>query len=113
LRHYQWENRYVVKELGLIQTINKDSIKSVVEDFGATSKNFEERWKGEYWTGEGDHFLSADDPKELAETILDLYSNKRERLRLSNNALDWINKYGENWQPVDKGKTILEVAGLD
>ena len=97
----------IAKELGLIQTISKKYIREVTADFGLTSRKFDEKWSDKYWSGEGDHFLHAETPEELAESILELYSDKRKRLRMANNALEWFKRFEDNWKPEDKARTIL------
>lgn len=101
----------IAKNLGLIQTVGAEHILEMIDDFNMASKEFDERWLGEYWSGEGDHFLHAETPEELADTIMELYNDKKRRLELRRKSIEWASQYGE-WQPRDKGKAILEAAGI-
>lgn len=99
----------IVDCLGKTQSVHRDHVKEMCDDFGMPSKEFHEKWKGRYMGGEGDHFLHAGTPEELAEIILSLYKDEDRRTELSMNAHRWVNQY---WTCKDKGKKVLEIAGL-
>jgi len=99
----------IVDCLGKTQSVNRKYVEEMCKDFGMSSKEFHEKWKDMYMTGNGDHFLHVGTPEELAQIILDLYKDEEGRAELSVNARRWIDQY---WTCKDKGKKVLEIAGL-
>lgn len=74
-------------------TIAEEYLDSVISDFGMNVEDFHERWKSKYFTGDGKHFIHAETPEELAENILKLYTDRKERERLGDNAKKWESNF--------------------
>jgi len=96
----------IMNSMGLIQSVHRDYLENITEDFGEDSMLFYEGWKGDYGSGEGDHYLKAESSEELAKLVLDLYTDEKKRIELGHNALDWVSRY---WEPKDRGERIIEV----
>jgi len=94
----------IFDELGMIQSVHRDFLKEMEKDYGTKSEKFHERWENRYHSGEGDHYLHAESSEELAELVLELYTDEKRRLELGSNALDFINSF---WEPRDRGKKIV------
>ena len=92
-------------QFGLIQSVHRDFLEEMIEDFGTESAEFHQRWKGDYESGEGNHYLKAESPEELAELVLELYADERRRAELGSEALKWINQF---WRPKDRGERIID-----
>jgi len=102
----------IVDAIGMTQSVPKNKIGEMVEDFGLPSGEFEERHGDEYLAG--DHFIRCEGgPEKVAETILELYNDEGWRSELGNRASEWANEYEKHWSLKDKGEKLLEVAGLD
>jgi len=95
----------IMDSMGLIQSVHRDLLEEMIEEFGENSMLFHEGWKGDYGSGEGDHYLHAGSAEELAELVLDLYTDEKRRIRLGHNALDWVSRY---WEPRDRGERIID-----
>lgn len=100
----------IVDVIGKVQSVHREHIKEMVSWFGTPSNIFNERWEDTYMSGDGDHFLHASGPEELARHIIDLYRDEKKRLELGNNALEWVDAY--DWKPKDKGRKILDLVGI-
>jgi len=96
----------IVDQFGLIQSVHRDFLKEMEEDYGTESENFHKRWENRYHSGEGDHYLHAGSAEELAELVQELYGDEKRRAELGNNALDWIDHF---WELSSRGKKIIEV----
>jgi len=94
----------IFDELGKIQSIHREYMEEIEGDFGTNSSEFHEKWKSKYRSGEGDHYLHAGSAEELAEIVLELYTDEKRRLELGSNALDFINSF---WKPRDRGRKII------
>jgi len=99
----------IVDVIGKTQSVHRDHVKEMCSDFGMPSKEFQEKWKDRYMSGESNHFLYAGTPEELAQIILELYKDEERRAELSSNASGWIEQY---WTCKDKGKKVLDIMGL-
>jgi len=95
----------IMDSMGLIQSVHRDFLEEMIGDFGADSMLFHEGWKGDYGSGEGDHYLHAGSSEELAELVLDLCTDEKRRIELGHNALDWVSRY---WEPKDRGERIID-----
>ena len=96
----------IMDSMGLIQSVHWEHLSDMIGDFGMNSRDFHRKWRGEYGSGEGDHYLKAESSGELAELVLDLYADEKKRVELGNNAFDWASDY---WEPRDRGERIIEV----
>jgi len=96
----------IMDSMGLIQSVHWEHLGDMIEDFGMNSRGFHRKWRGEYGSGEGTHYLKAESSEELAELVLDLYANEKKRVELGNNAFDWVSDY---WESRDRGERIIEV----
>jgi len=94
----------IMDEMGLIQSVGREHLAEMIPDFGMKSRKFHERWKGEYGSGEGDHYLHAGSAGELAELVLELYTDEKRRVELGKNALEWVDGF---WRPRDRGEKII------
>jgi len=94
----------IMDEMGLVQSVGRKHLGEMISDFGMESGEFHERWKGEYGSGEGDHYLHAESAGELAELVLELYTDERRRVELGKNALEWVDGF---WKPRDRGEKII------
>jgi len=95
----------ILDSFGKIQSVHKEHLGDMIGDFGMDSRDFHQKWRGEYGSGEGDHYLKAESPEELAELVLELYTDEKRRAELGNNALDWTDRF---WEPCDRGKRIID-----
>jgi len=95
----------IMNSMGLIQSVHRDYLEDMTEDFGEDSMLFHEGWKGDYGSGEGDHYLKAGSSEELAELVLELYADEKRRAELGNNASEWISEF---WEPADRGRRIID-----
>jgi len=95
----------IMDEMGLIQSVHRDFLKEMEKDYGISSPDFYQRWKNKFGSGEGDHYLKAESPEELAELVLELYTDEKRRIDLGNSALDWVSNF---WEPKDRGKRIID-----
>jgi len=95
----------IMDSMGLTQSVHRDFLEEMEEDYGTESKKFHERWENQYHSGEGDHYLHAGSAEELAELVLDLHADEKKRIRLGHNALDWVSRY---WEPKDRGERIID-----
>jgi len=96
----------IMDSMGLIQSVHRDFLEEMEEDYGTDSSDFHQRWRKEFGSGEGDHYLKAESPEELAELVLDLYTDKKRRAELGKNALDFVDSF---WEPRNRGERIIEV----
>jgi len=96
----------ILDSFGKIQSVHRRYLSDMIEGFGENSMLFHEGWKGDYGSGEGDHYLHAGSAEELAELVLELYGDEKRRAELGNNALDWTDRF---WEPKNRGKRIIEV----
>jgi len=96
----------VMDSMGLIQSVHRDFLEEIAEDFGINSSEFYQKWRGEFGSGEGNHYLKAKSSEELAELVLELYTDKKKRAELGKNALEWANQF---WEPSSRGEKIIEV----
>jgi len=95
----------IMDSMGLIQSVHRDFLEEMEEDYGTESEEFHERWKNRYHSGEGDHYLHAGSAEELAELVLELYTDEKRGAELGNNALKWILKF---WELRDRGERIID-----
>jgi len=96
----------IVDQFGLIQSVHRDFLEEMEGDYGTvSSREFHERWKNQYHSGEGDHYLHAGSAEELAELVLELYADEKRRTELGNNALKWILEF---WKLKDRGERIID-----
>jgi len=96
----------IVDQFGLIQSVHRDFLKEMEEDYGTvSSREFHKRWEDRYHSGESDHYLKAESSEELAELVLELYTDEKRRIDLGNSALDWVNNF---WEPKERGKRIID-----
>jgi len=95
----------IFDELGMIQSIHREYLEEIESDFGASSSEFHKKWRNEYGSGEGDHYLKAESSEELAELVLELYTDEKRRAELGNNALEWISEF---WEPGNRGERIID-----
>ena len=96
----------IMDSMGLIQSVHRDFLEEMEEDYGMESREFHKRWENRYHSGEGDHYLKVESSEELAELVLELYTDKKRRVELGNFALDWAKCF---WNPPDRGKRIISV----
>jgi len=94
----------IMDSMGLIQSVHREFLEEMEEDYGTKSEKFHERWENRYHSGEGDHYLRAESSEEFAELVLELYTDEKKRLELGSNALDFINSF---WEPRDRGRKIV------
>jgi len=94
----------IMDEMGLIQSVHRKFLEEMEEEYGTKSEKFHERWENQYHSGEGDHYLKAESPEELAELVLELYTDEKKRLELGSNSLEWANRF---WEPCDRGKRLI------
>jgi len=96
----------IMDSMGLIQSVHRDFLEEMEEDYGTKSEKFHKRWENRYHSGEGNHYLKAESSEELAELVLELYTDEKRRAELGNNALEWISD--DFWGPGDRGKRIID-----
>jgi len=94
----------IMDSMGLIQSVHRDFLEEMEEDYGTKSEKFHERWENRYRSGEGDHYLKAESSEELAELVLELYTDEKRRLELGGNSLKWANLF---WEPANRGRKII------
>jgi len=95
----------IVDQFGLIQSVHRDFLEKMTDDFGMNSSEFYQRWKKEFGSGESDHYLKAGTSKELAELVLELYTDEKRRAELGKNAVEWVDRF---WRPRDRGERIID-----
>jgi len=95
----------IFDELGMIQSVHREHLGDMIQDFGMNSRDFHRKWRGEYGSGGGDHYLHAGSAEELAELVLELYTDERRRVELGKNALEWADQF---WKPSSRGERIIE-----
>jgi len=95
----------IMDSMGLIQSVHRDFLEEMEEDYGTiSSREFHKRWRNQYHSGEGDHYLHAGSAEELAEIVLELYTDEKRRVELGKNALEWLSEF---WEPEDRGRKII------
>jgi len=91
----------IMDEMGLVQSVHREFLEEMEEDYGRIgSREFHERWRNQYHSGEGVHYLRAESSEELADLVLSLYADEKRRIELGNNALEWISEF---WGSRGKG----------
>lgn len=103
----------IVNEIGRIQSVAREHLEKMCSDFGTASGDFHERWKGEYMSGEGEHFFKCKTPREVADAVMDLHGSDILRHRVGLRGQEWVDEYSEHWSQEDRGRKLLEAAGID
>jgi len=97
----------ILDSFGKIQSVHREHLGDMIEDFGRyNSMLFHGGWRGAYGSGEGNHYLHAGSAEELAELVLELYTDEKRRAELGNAAFEWISNF---WKPRNRGERIIDV----
>jgi len=94
---------------GFIQTIDISLLNDMIEDFGVSCRDFDERWHDDYHSG--NHFVDAWkwDEKQFAEWIIHLYNEEELRSEFAKNGKEWIDRFASLWSMTDKARLLMKM----
>jgi len=101
----------IVNEIGKVQSVAKEHLEDMCNDFGMKAEEFHDKWKDKYMSG--DHFFHCETPEEVADTVMDLYRSDILRRKVGLRGQEWVSEYKKHWTLEDRGKKLLEVGGVD
>jgi len=92
----------VTRMMGLTLTVSHEHLPDMIDDFGMGVRDFDDKWKSRYGSGDGEHYVQAETVDEFVDTILHLYNNQGKQWK----GKEWIDKW---WDLEDRGECYLDL----